>query len=227
LNRAFASLPGAADLLLLAGDLTTHGEPQEAEILAELCRGLEIPVFAVLGNHDWHAGGEDEITAALRDGGVTVLDRSHAQCEIRGTDVGIVGTKGFVGGFTGSHLTDFGEPSLRALYAETEEEVKALDKGLRAVATCPIRVVLLHYAPTETTLKGEPLGIWTLLGTDRLAAPISEHGPDLVLHGHAHLGRFEGTIGEVPVFNVSVHVMGKDFWVFELGGEREPAAPVH
>ena len=112
--------------------------------------------------------------------------------------------KGFVGGFPGSHLPDFGEPSLRGIYAEAGEEALALDRGLREIAHCPVRVALLHYAPTTETLVGEPEPIWTYLGTDRLAAPILEHEPDLVLHGHAHHGTFEGRIGNVPVYNVSV-----------------------
>jgi uncharacterized protein len=101
--------------------------------------------------------------------------------------------------------------------------VRALDEGLRGIAACPIRIVLLHYAPTSQTLEGEPREIWTFLGTDRLAAPIAEHQPDLVLHGHAHAGTFEGRIGEVPVFNVAVPVMGRAFWVFELSAARRPA----
>src|ERR671929_67278 len=59
-----------------------------------------------------------------------------------------------------------------------------------------------------------------LLAGDRLAVPIREHGPDLVLHGHAHAGTFEGRVGEVPVYNVSVPVLGEDFWQFELTGDR-------
>ncbi|HLY85797.1 MAG TPA: hypothetical protein VKO84_04730 [Gaiellaceae bacterium] len=58
------------------------------------------------------------------------------------------------------------------------------------------------------TLEGEPLGIYTYLGCDRLATPIAENGADLVLHGHAHAGSFEGRIGEIPVYNVAVHVTG-------------------
>src|SRR5207247_2306126 len=140
----------------------------------------------------------------------------HATWCVRDVEVGIVGAKGFVGGFPGSHLPDFGEPSLRAVYAEAGEEVRAIDEGLRAIAACPFRIVLLHYAPTSETLEGEPPAIWAFLGTDRLAGPIREHQPDLVLHGHAHTGRFEGEIDGVPVYNVSVPVMGRDFWVFEL-----------
>jgi uncharacterized protein len=92
---------------------------------------------------------------------------------------------------------------------------------------CPVRILLLHYSPTGSTLEGEPPGIWTFLGTDRMAAPIAEHGPDLVVHGHAHAGRFEGRIGEVPVYNVSVPVMERDFWLFELTGVKQAGAAVH
>jgi uncharacterized protein len=137
--------------------------------------------------------------------------------ELNGTRVGVVGTKGFVGGFPDSALPDFGEPVLRAVYAETTAEVDALERGLAAIADCPLRIALLHYSPTTTTLEGEPMGIYAFLGSDRLAEPISEHVPDLVLHGHGHAGTFEGFIGAIPVFNVSVPVMRRDFWVFELG----------
>jgi Icc-related predicted phosphoesterase len=96
--------------------------------------------------------------------------------------------------------------------------VAALDRGLGEIEGCDLRIVLLHYAPTVTTLGGEPPGIWAFLGSDRLAAPIARHAPDLVVHGHAHAGSFEGSIAGVPVHNVAVHVTGRDFWVFELGG---------
>jgi uncharacterized protein len=208
ITRSLAELEGRADIALLCGDLTTHGEPAEAAVLADACAGLHVPVFAVLGNHDWHLGKQEEIRAVLTDAGVGVLDRGWEICEAAGVETGIVGTKGFVGGFPGSHLPDFGEPALRHVYAETTAEVEAVQEGLRAVALCPVRVLLLHYSPTATTLEGEPPGIWTFLGSDRLGAPIVEHEPDLVLHGHAHAGRFEGQVGDVPAFNVSVPVMG-------------------
>jgi Icc-related predicted phosphoesterase len=224
---AFAALDGRADLVLLAGDLSTHGEPEQAEILAEAVRGLDVPIFTVLGNHDWHVNRADEFSAVLEEAGITVLERSHATPCVAGIEVGIVGAKGFVGGFPGSHLPDFGEPLMREVYAETTRDVEAIDAGLRAVAHCPFRVVLLHYAPTEQTLQGEPQTIWTMLGSDRLAAPIATHEPDLVLHGHAHAGRFEGAIGTVPVYNVSVPVMERDFWVFEVAGLERATTPVH
>ncbi|MCW2990895.1 MAG: uncharacterized protein JWM73_1489, partial [Solirubrobacterales bacterium] len=196
--EAFARLAGKADVLLLAGDLTTHGEAEQAEVLIAARAALDIPVYAVLGNHDWHVDRGEELVTQLEAGGIRVLERDHATLTIGGVQVGVAGLKGFVGGFAGSHLPDFGEPLLRRVYAETTDDVAALDDGLKAIAHCAIRVVLLHYSPSAETLEGEPEGIWTMLGTDRLAAPIAAHEPDLVLHGHAHAGRFEGRIGNVP-----------------------------
>jgi uncharacterized protein len=216
IEESFARIAEQADLVLLAGDLTTGGEPDDGAVLAEACRQLAIPVLAVLGNHDWHANRCDELVAVLEDGCIAVLDRDCRVLDVADTRVGVVGTKGFIGGFPDSALPDFGEPLLRRVYAETSAEVEALDRGLDAVAGCDLRIVLLHYAPTPTTLGGEPKGIYAFLGSDRLAAPISEHVPDLVLHGHGHAGTFEGFIGKVPVYNVSIPVMQRDFWVFEL-----------
>ena len=73
---AFASLGAAVDLVLLAGDLTTCGDPEEAAVLADACKGSEIPVCAVLGNHDWHLNRTHEVVAVLTDAGVRVLERS-------------------------------------------------------------------------------------------------------------------------------------------------------
>jgi Icc-related predicted phosphoesterase len=224
-EAAFAGLEGKADVVLLAGDLTRHGEPAEAAVLADACRALTVPVIAVLGNHDWHAARRDEVVSVLTDAGLTLLDPGHAIVDIDGTSVGIAGVKGFVGGFPGSHIPDFGEPLLRRVYDETTGEVTALDRNLEAIRDCDVRVGLLHYAPTMATLEGEPEGIWALLGSSRLAAPISRHRVDLVLHGHAHEGSFEGRIGNVPVYNVAVQVMRRDFWFFELDGRRRHPQP--
>ena len=225
IEQAFAGLQGEADFVLLAGDLTTHGRPEQAAVLVDACRGLAVPVFAVLGNHDWHADRGAEVIDVLVSGGVRLLEREWAACDVEGVRVGVVGTKGFVGGFPDSELPDFGEPLLRQVYAETTAEVEALERGLEAVAGCQLRIVLMHYAPVSATLEGERQTIWPFLGSARLAEPILRHEPDLVLHGHAHAGTFEGSLGAVPVYNVAVPVMGRDFWIFELeGGTESPRA---
>lgn len=224
LELAFRRVEGDVDAVLLAGDLTTYGELEQAELLADICRTVEVPIYAVLGNHDWHWNQVGEIATVLTDAGVQMVDRGWAVQEVDGTRVGIAGAKGFVGGFPDSSLPDFGEPLLREVYAETTAEVEALDAGLAAIEGCDYRIVLLHYAPTATTLAGEPRGIFAFLGSDRLAAPILEHRPDVVLHGHAHAGAFEGAVGNVPVYNVAVPVLGRDFFVFELDGNAVRSA---
>jgi Icc-related predicted phosphoesterase len=216
LTHVFAEAGGECDLILLAGDLTGHGDPAEAAELAAACRGLEVPVIAVLGNHDWNLDRQDEVTRVLEAAEVTVLQRSLVVCQVNGLEVGVVATKGFIGGFPGASLPDFGERLLRQVYAESSAEVRAVREGLATVAHCPIRIVLLHYSPSLQTLRGEPEGIWAFLGDERLAGPVVEHRPDLVLHGHAHAGTFEGAIGATPVFNVAIHVTGRDFWYFDL-----------
>ncbi|MDX6437963.1 MAG: hypothetical protein QOF45_546 [Gaiellaceae bacterium] len=224
ITHAFADIENHADVVLLAGDLTTHGEPEQAAVLADACRPLELPIYAVLGNHDYHANRCDEVIAVLEDAGIRMLQRDYAVLEVGGLELGIVGAKGFVGGFPGAELPDFGEPLLREVYAETTREVDAIEAGLEAVAGCHRRVVLLHYAPIPETLIGEPEPIWAFLGSSRLAAPIGAHRPDLVLHGHAHRGSFASNLGPVPVRNVAVHVIGKDFEIFDLGNPG-PANP--
>jgi len=213
----FADAGREADLILLAGDLTRHGAPEEVAALVEAVQELETPVFAVLGNHDWHGNRRDELTDVLSRAGIRMLDKESAVVEVGETSVGVAGVKGFVGGFPDSALPDFGEPSLRRVYAETTEEVEGLARGLDEIAACDVRIALLHYAPTSATLDGEPPGIWAFLGSDRLAVPIAQHRPDVVFHGHGHMGTFKGLIGEVPVYNVAQPVIGKDYEIFELG----------
>jgi uncharacterized protein len=219
---AFSELDPGTDIVLLAGDLTTCGDPDEAAVLADACRSVDVPVCAVLGNHDWHLNRAQAVEAVLADAGVQMLERSSTQHELRGVRIGVVGLKGFVGGFPDYVLPDFGEPLLRRVYAETTDDVQALDSELRAIAGCDLRIVLLHYSPTSTTLEGEPRGIWPFLGSHRLAGPIAEHCPDLVLHGHAHAGTFEGFVGRVPVYNVANAVTGRNFAFFELAPRERP-----
>jgi uncharacterized protein len=228
LEASFAGLAREnVDLVLLAGDLTTWGTPEEAALLAAARRSLAAPVVAVLGNHDCHSGRVEEVVDVLCKGGIEVLERGWTIQAVNGQDVGIAGVKGFVGGFGAGQLPDFGEALLREVYAETSRDVEALDEGLRAISNCSLRVALLHYSPIEATLEGERPQIRAFLGAERLAAPIREHRPDLVLHGHAHAGRPEGRLGEIPVYNVSVPVIRRDFWIIELSVETSPVAPIH
>jgi Icc-related predicted phosphoesterase len=216
---AFRRVEEQADLVVLAGDLTQHGQVDEVCTVADACRGLSIPVVAVLGNHDWQSDRPGDLARSLGEAGVVVLDRTHTILPVQGVSVGIAGVKGFVGGF-GQQWANFGEPLFREAYAETTRDVDGLERGLAAIEPCAVRIALLHYSPVEATLVGEPERLWLVLGADRLAGPIRAHRPDIVLHGHAHAGSFEGDVDGVPVYNVAVHVLGREFWVFELDADR-------
>jgi Icc-related predicted phosphoesterase len=225
-REAFARVEAQADLILLAGDLTQHGQVDEVAVVADACREVDVPVVAVLGNHDWQSDRPGDLTRALAEAGVVVLDRSHAILPIRGISVGVAGAKGFVGGF-GNQWANFGEPIFREAYAETTRDVDGLERALAAIEPCAVRIALLHYSPVESTLAGEPERLWLVLGAERLGGPIRAHRPHLVVHGHAHHGSFAGEIDGVPVYNVAVHVMGREFWVFELDAEaRVATAPL-
>lgn len=206
-RTAFARVNGEADVLLLAGDLTRWGTPAEMRVAVGELSEVEIPIVAVLGNHDHEAGQVAEVSAILRDRGVQLLDGDSWTLD---ADVGFAGAKGFIGGFGRGTLTSFGEREVKALVDAALDEVKKLEFALRKLAT-PIRVVLLHYAPVADTVAGEPEIIFPFLGTDRLSEPLDRYGASVAFHGHAHMGTFHGfTPGGVPVFNVSHALLKRD-----------------
>lgn len=232
LRPAFETLPDCADLLLLAGDLTRHGTPDEARVVAREVAGLPVPVVAVLGNHDHHAEQPEEVTAILREAGVRVLEGQGTVIEVGGTRVGVAGTKGFGGGFAGRSGSEFGEPLMKEFIRYTRRCAEGLRTSLAALAEqgCETRVALTHFAPVPDTLAGEPLEIYPFLGSYLLAEAVDAAGADLAVHGHAHAGTEHGmTSGGVPVRNVAQPVIGKAFHVYHLRGDRseKSAAAAH
>ncbi len=212
--RAVAS---AADLVLLAGDLTGQGHPSEAAAVAEACADIGAPVVCVLGNHDrmWDEGRA--VAAALRGSGVIVLDPGSHAIEVAGRWVGIAGASGSGGGFGSRGRWAFGggDKQTRGQAADAAGE---LDQALAAIGHCTVRIALLHYSPTVETLVGEQPHLWPALGSERLAEPIHRHKPDLVIHAHAHEGSARGSVGEVPVLNVSAQVLGRPVALFDIPG---------
>lgn len=204
LRPLFEAAGRRADVLLLGGDLTDFGLPEEVEaLLRDLTALAGVPVVAVLGNHDFESGKEQELTAALRAAGVRVLDGDS--CEVRG--VGVVGVKGFGGGFGRGTLEPWGEAGVKAFVRESVEEALKLERALARLHT-PTRVALLHYSPVRDTIAGEPEEIVPFLGSGRLEEPLNRYGVSAVFHGHAHGGAAEGrTAAGIPVYNVSLPVL--------------------
>jgi Icc-related predicted phosphoesterase len=192
-----------ADLLILAGDLTNLGKPEEMEsMLASLMR-IRIPIVAVLGNHDFECGKSEELKKMMTAEGVKVLDGSGYERD----GVGFAGTKGFIGGFGRGVLTAFGEPEVKAFVQTAIEETLKLERALSMLRT-EKRIVVTHYAPIADTVKGEPEQIYPYLGSGRLAEIIDRHQAMLAVHGHAHHGTLEGkTMGGVPVYNVAMSLL--------------------
>src|SRR4029077_15245381 len=189
-----------ADVLVLAGDLTNYGQPAEMEPLLNAIVRLRVPTVAVLGNHDYESGLEQELMRMMTAEGIKVLDGSAYERD----GVGFAGTKGFVGGFGRGVLTAFGEPEIKAFVHASIEESLKLERGLSQLRT-PRRVVVLHYAPIAATIVGEDPELAPFLGTSRLAEVIDRHGADLVVHGHAHHGTLQGeTLSGIPVHNVAI-----------------------
>lgn len=211
-----------ADLLLVAGDLTTCGEPAEAEVLAEELRAVPVPVLAVLGNHDHHADRPDDVRRVLEDAGIRVLEGDGHVVEVGGSRVGVVGVKGFGGGFAGACATEFGEAETKRFVAHTKGLAASLEAGLAGL-DADVRVALLHYAPVEETLHGERLEIYPFLGSYLLGEAVDRGGADLCLHGHAHHGSEKGaTPAGVPVRNVAQPLIRSAYKVYSLAdGVRE------
>lgn len=207
LQPLFARIADSAELLLLAGDLTDYGSPDEARVLARELTPLRTPTAAVLGNHDVESGREDEVRKILTDAGVVVLDGDAV--ELAG--IGIAGVKGFGGGFGPRALGAWGEPVIKQFVHEAVNEALKLEAALARLRT-PARVVLLHYSPVQQTVEGEPLEIYPFVGSSRLEDPINRFSVSLVAHGHAHRGQLEGmTRCHVPVYNVSMPLLARSF----------------
>jgi Icc-related predicted phosphoesterase len=226
----FAQITNTADVLVLCGDFTDYGLPEEARILAkDLTASVKIPVVAVLGNHDFESGHQDEISKILSDAGVTVLDGGAT--EVHG--VGFAGVKGFAGGFGRGALGPWGEQVIKTFVQEAVNESMKLESALARLRT-PRRVAILHYSPIRGTVEGEPPEIFPYLGSSRLEEPINRYRVNAVFHGHAHRGSPEGrTATGVPVYNVAMPLLARanpdrpPYLIVELplgGDEVQPPA---
>jgi len=218
-------LDDRADLLLLAGDLTRVGTPEEARALADELCDVHIPIVAVLGNHDYHCDKSDEVVAILSGIGVHVLEGDSVVVPVNGTTVGVAGTKGFGGGFAGACGAEFGEPEMKAFMAHSRCLAERLESSLTALQA-DVKVALLHYAPCPDTLIGERPEIFPFLGSHLLGEAVDRGGATLTLHGHAHRGTERGlTAGGHHVRNVAQPVIGHAYRLYCLGDDGTGAEP--
>lgn len=203
----FAKIAESADVLLIAGDLTDYGLPDEARVLARELSAIHLPIIAVLGNHDLESGKGDEVRQIITDAGVVVLDGDAHETH----GIGIAGVKGFGGGFGPRALGPWGEAIIKQFVREAVDEALKLEAALARLRTRHL-FALLHYAPIQQTVEGEPLEIYPFLGSSRLEEPLNRYPVSLVVHGHAHRGQLQGaTTSGVPVYNVSMPLLTRSF----------------
>ena len=206
LAALFGRMAEEADVLLLGGDLTDYGLPEEAKILAhELKDVRRSQIIAVLGNHDFHSDKTQEVMEILIGAGIKVLDGDVV--EVKG--VGFTGVKGFMGGFDDRMLQAWGEPAIKLIVRESMEEALKLESALASLRT-EQRVVLMHYSPVRATVSGESPEIYPFLGSSRLEEALHRHLVTAVFHGHAHYGAPEArTAKDVPVYNVALPLLAR------------------
>jgi Icc-related predicted phosphoesterase len=199
----FAQVADLADVLLICGDLTDHGLPEEAHVLAHELAGVKLPMLGVFGNHDYHSNETAEVERILEGVGLKLLDGDD--CEVYG--IGFAGVKGFCGGFGRQTLEAWGEEAVKKFVYEGVEEALKLEKALARLHTSQ-RVAVLHFAPIQATVEGEPPAIFPFLGSSRLEEPLNRYGVSVAFHGHAHHGSPEGkTMTGIPVYNVSLSLL--------------------
>lgn len=217
----FKEISRSADVLIICGDLTNTGDESEAKVLCDELKACTIPVVAVLGNHDYEKGRQKLIRQTLQNENVHILD---GEAVVIG-EVGFAGVKGFGGGFDNHMLSMFGEGAMKAFVQEAVDEALHLDRALARIDQQHEhlkKVAIMHYAPLLETVIGEPEPIYPFLGSSRLAEPLIRRQVTAVFHGHAHMGKLEGTLtGGVKVFNVAKPVLVKagyemPFYVLEV-----------
>lgn len=204
-STLFEEITQNADLFALTGDLTDHGDLDEAKhLVQQLLKYCKLPTVAVLGNHDYASGQQEEIKKALIESEVKLLD-----CESYiYKDVAFCGVKGFGGGFNEHLLAPFGEQPVKDFVQAGVTEQLKLEEELSRIETDK-KVILLHYSPIKETVKGEPEEIYPFLGSSRLAEVVDLYNATAVFHGHAHRGCPKGqTLKGIPVYNVSLPVLG-------------------
>jgi len=176
-GRALEAI-GDVDLLVVGGDITTWGTPDDAARAIDDWRDLAPRLLALAGNMD-----SPEIDARLDALGVALDGRGLAF-----GDVGVFGV-------SAAPISP-----LRTPYELADDE---LDRRIRAgfadVRGCGRTIFCPHAPPSETAC--DRLRSGEHVGSRVVRAFVEETQPDLVLCGHIHEARGTDAIGRTPIVN--------------------------
>lgn len=221
IQKELFTTASGADVVLLTGDLTDNGRLPEVEAIASQMADLDVPVYAVLGNHDRRSVRRREFRRTLASGGIELLDGDATIVTLdSGLRVGLVGIGGYGGGFWPDEAPDLISTRLsQAVAVRARREAARLETALNSLGNhdTDMIIVNMHYAPTTSTLGLEPMVKHWMLGNSILGRVVDRHNVSLVVHGHAHLGNYQGqTPGGTPVRNVALPVVGRPV-LLEIG----------
>jgi len=181
----FERIPGvgAAEALIISGDLTTRGGPGQADAVIQAALCANPRVLAQLGNMD-----QPDVTAHLAARGINI----HREARLLAPGLALMG----VGWST---PTPFGTPSetseqeLAAWLAETHAKAKTLAGPAGRV------LAVIHNAPHGTCLDRLPNGAH--VGSIAVRSFLEAAQPDVCVCGHIHESRGEERLGRCHVLN--------------------------
>jgi Icc-related predicted phosphoesterase len=169
---------GSVDLLVIGGDITTGGTPDEAAQAVEEWRSLAPRLLALAGNMDSPA-----IDARLAELGIAL--------DSRGVTFGDVGVFG---------VSAAPRSPLHTPYELSDDELaRRIEDAFRAVEDCRVKIFCPHAPPSDTVCDRLPSG--EHVGSQVIRAFIERAQPDLTLCGHIHEARGTDEIGKTQIVN--------------------------
>ena len=174
------------DAIIVCGDITQFGSPEDAETILAPLTTLELPVLYVPGNCDPSQLAETQITGAVN---------IHGKCRGLG-DVSFIG----LGGAPASPYYSWFELS--------EAQIRnMLEQSWNNCPENPWSIIVSHAPPKDTSVDLAFSGIHA--GSVSFRAFIEERKPSVVLCGHIHEARGIDRLGDTLLVNPGAVRHGK------------------
>jgi Icc-related predicted phosphoesterase len=176
----FTQIPalGAADTIIISGDITNYGTRSAAREIITAARTLNDRILALPGNLD-----KPDVADYLEEESISLHGRGRLF-----NDLGIFG----VGG---SNPTPFNTP-----IEFSEEELHLfLEQGYNQVKTASHHILVSHTPPLKT--KADRIGSGIHVGSKAVRTFIENHQPAFCLCGHIHEARSCDRIGNTRIIN--------------------------
>ncbi len=183
----------AYDLILISGDVTTHGSPAEALNAIKQFQTHGKPIFTVTGNMD-----SPEIDDAL----------IKRECSINAKGV-IIGDVGFFG------VSAAPFSFLHTPYEISEDEIlRRAESGWNDVKNVLWKVFVSHTPPYKTKLDRTLMG--KHVGSTAIRTFLEQYHPNVVVCGHIHEARGIDTLGTSQIINCGTAAKGY-YAIVEIG----------